>query len=55
VEIIQRRIHWLERRIEEARREHRNAHFDISERIALLWALEQIKMWVDLGPEEDET
>lgn len=50
--IINRRIDWLERRIKEARREKRQAHFDMSERDALKWMVEQVRMWVDI-PDDD--
>lgn len=54
VRILERRIEWLDRRIKIAKQEHRAAHFDISERDALRWALETIKNWVDLPNVEDE-
>lgn len=54
VRILERRIEWLDVRIKQAKREKRPAHFDISERDALRWALETVKMWVDLPTVEDE-
>lgn len=54
VRIIERRIEWLEARIKDAKKHKRSAHFDISERDALRWALETIKNWIDLPNEEDE-
>jgi hypothetical protein len=54
VRIIERRIEWLEERIKLAKRAHRNAHFDISERDALRWALDTCKSWVDIPNVEDD-
>lgn len=54
IRILERRIEWLEARIKQARKEHRKAYFDLSERNALLWALETVKNWVDIPNEEDD-
>lgn len=54
VRIIERRIEWLDARIKDKRRMKMPAHFDISERDALRWALETVKNWVDLPNVEDK-
>lgn len=54
VRIIERRIEWLEVRIKAAKKAGRNAHFDISERDALRWALETVRNWVDIPNVEDK-
>lgn len=54
VRIIERRIEWLENRIRWAKRDKYPAHYDISERDALRWALETVKSWIDLPNVEDE-
>lgn len=53
IRIINRRIDWLNKRIKEARNERRHAHFDISERDALKWLVEEVRKWVDI-PDDDE-
>lgn len=54
VRILERRLEWLDARIRQAKRNKQPAHYDISERDALRWALETVKMWVDIPNEEDE-
>lgn len=54
VRILERRIEWLEERIKKAKRAGYPAHFDVSERDALRWALETVKMWVDIPNVEDD-
>lgn len=54
VRILERRIEWLDKKIKLARQHKHSAHFDLSERDALRWALETIKNWIDLPNEEDK-
>jgi hypothetical protein len=54
VRIIERRIEWLEERIKEAKRKHYSPKFDVSERDALLWALDTIKQWIDIPNVDDD-
>lgn len=54
IRILERRIEWLDEKIKKAKKSKYSAHFDISERDALRWAIETIKNWVDLPNVEDK-
>lgn len=50
--VLRRRIEWLDVRIKQARREKRKAHFDLTERAALQWALDELGKWIDLTDDD---